>query len=207
MPLFAPDLAARDNDPLRRILCEHVPETFAWLLSLGVRFYGPMPEPPHRVPRMHNVLPNSRSYIYHLERHARRIGVEIRCGTRAAPADPDGGRVIGVERDDASASSPGAASCSRPATSPATPSSSALHLRAGRQGRRRQPHRDRRWPDHGARARRAHRQRRSGARPRDPLRPAAARDAWCGGCRPGLCSAASWPGRSTTCRRRSCARS
>jgi fumarate reductase flavoprotein subunit len=99
MPLFAPDLAARDNEPLRRILCEHVPETFAWLLSLGVRFYGPMPEPPHRVPRMHNVLPNSRSYIYHLERHARRIGVEIRCGTAARRLIRDGGRVTGVETD------------------------------------------------------------------------------------------------------------
>jgi succinate dehydrogenase/fumarate reductase flavoprotein subunit len=84
---------------VRRILCEHVPETFAWLRSLGVRFYGPMPEPPHRVPRMHNVLPNSRSYIYHLERHARRIGVEIRCGTAARRLIQDGGRVIGVETD------------------------------------------------------------------------------------------------------------
>jgi succinate dehydrogenase/fumarate reductase flavoprotein subunit len=97
MPKFAPDLAARDNEPLRGILCEHVPETFAWLLSLGVRFYGPMPEPPHRMPRMHNVLPNSRSYIYHLERHARRVGVEIRCNTRARRLIRDGGRVTGVE--------------------------------------------------------------------------------------------------------------
>jgi fumarate reductase flavoprotein subunit len=97
MPLFAPGLAERDNDPLRRILCEHVPETFAWLLALGVRFYGPMPEPPHRVPRMHNVLPNSRSYIWHLERHARRIGVEIRCNTAAKRLIRDGDRVVGVE--------------------------------------------------------------------------------------------------------------
>jgi fumarate reductase flavoprotein subunit len=77
MPLFAGDLAGRDNDELRHILCEEVPEAFRWLLSLGVRFFGPMPEPPHRQPRMHNVLPNSLSYIYHLERHARRIGVKI----------------------------------------------------------------------------------------------------------------------------------
>jgi len=97
MPLFAQGLAGRDNDPLRRILCEHVPETFAWLHSLGVRFYGPMPEPPHRVPRMHNVLPNSRSYIYHLERHARRIGVEIRCDTAARRLVRDAGRVVGVD--------------------------------------------------------------------------------------------------------------
>jgi succinate dehydrogenase/fumarate reductase flavoprotein subunit len=77
MPLFAGELAARDNDELRRILCEEVPDAFRWLSSLGVRFFGPMPEPPHRQPRMHNVLPNSLSYIYHLERHARRIGVAI----------------------------------------------------------------------------------------------------------------------------------
>jgi succinate dehydrogenase/fumarate reductase flavoprotein subunit len=97
MPLFAPDLAGRDNDPLRRVLCEHVPETFAWLLALGVRFYGPMPEPPHRVARMHNVLPNSRSYIWHLERHARRIGVDIRCNTQAHRLICEQGRVIGVD--------------------------------------------------------------------------------------------------------------
>ncbi|MFI5388038.1 MAG: FAD-dependent oxidoreductase, partial [Fimbriimonadales bacterium] len=64
MPLFADAaLAGRDNDGLRRILCEEVPDAFRWLMMLGVRFYGPMPEPPHRLPRMHNVLPNSRSYI------------------------------------------------------------------------------------------------------------------------------------------------
>ena len=97
MPLFAGDLQPRDNDPLRRILCEEMPEAFAWLLSLGVRFYGPMPEPPHRVPRMHNVLPNSRSYIYHLERHARRIGVEIHCETAARRLIRAAGRVVAVE--------------------------------------------------------------------------------------------------------------
>jgi len=51
MPLFAGPLADRDNDELRRILCDEVPDAFRWLLSLGVRFYGPMPEPPHRQPR------------------------------------------------------------------------------------------------------------------------------------------------------------
>ena len=82
MPGFAGPLASRDNDALRRILCDEMPATFQWLLESGVRFMGPMPEPPHRRPRMHNVLPNSRSYIYHLERRARRAGVEIRTGAR-----------------------------------------------------------------------------------------------------------------------------
>jgi succinate dehydrogenase/fumarate reductase flavoprotein subunit len=97
MPLFAGDLAGRDNDELRRILCDEIPETFRWLLSLGVRFFGPMPEPPHRQPRMHNVLPNARSFIYHLERHARGAGVEIRTGVRAERLITDAGRVIAVE--------------------------------------------------------------------------------------------------------------
>lgn len=97
MPLFADAaLAQRDNDALRRILCDEVPEAFSWLLSLGVRFYGPMPEPPHRVPRMHNVLPNSRSYIYHLERRARRLGVDIRCETRAQELVREKDRVVAV---------------------------------------------------------------------------------------------------------------
>jgi len=96
MPLFAGDLAGRDNDAFRRILCEEVPDAFRWLLGLGVRFYGPMPEPPHRQPRMHNVLPNSLSYIYHLERHARRIGVDIRLRTRVTELLNENGAVVGA---------------------------------------------------------------------------------------------------------------
>lgn len=99
MPGFAGDLDARDNAELRRVLCDHIPETFQWLLDSGVRFMGPMPEPPHRQPRMHNVLPNSRSFIYHLERRARRAGVEIRCGVRVTALLREGDRVTGVEAD------------------------------------------------------------------------------------------------------------
>ena len=84
MPGFAGELAARDNDALRKILCDEAPAAFQWLLDSGIRFMGPMPEPPHRKPRMHNVLPNSRAYIHHLERRARREGVDIRCDTRVA---------------------------------------------------------------------------------------------------------------------------
>ena len=97
MPLFAGDLQPRDNDELRRIFCESMPETFRWLLSLGVRFYGPLPEPPNRKPRMHNVLPNSKAYIYHLERHACRLGVDIRTNMRANHLLVEDERVVGVE--------------------------------------------------------------------------------------------------------------
>lgn len=101
MPLFAGELAGRDNDELRRILCEEVPDAFRWLSSLGVRFFGPMPEPPHRCPRMHNVLPNSLSYIYHLERHARRVGVAIVPNARVVELLTDGEAVTGAACGDA----------------------------------------------------------------------------------------------------------
>ncbi len=99
MPGFAGDLAGRDNDALRRVLCDEIPATFQWLLDSGVRFMGPMPEPPHRQPRMHNVLPNSRSFIYHLTRRARRAGVEIRTGMRVTSTVLEGGRVTGVDAE------------------------------------------------------------------------------------------------------------
>ncbi|HJS39303.1 MAG TPA: FAD-dependent oxidoreductase [Burkholderiales bacterium] len=97
MPGFAGELAARDNDALRKILCDEVPAAFQWLLDSGIRFMGPMPEPPHRKPRMHNVLPNSRAYIHHLERRARLAGVDIRARTRVARLLQEGGRVRGAE--------------------------------------------------------------------------------------------------------------
>ncbi|MFT3663412.1 FAD-dependent oxidoreductase [Piscinibacter sp.] len=101
MPGFAGDLAARDNDALRRVLCEAMPDTFQWLLDSGVRFMGPMPEPPHRRPRMHNVLPNSRSFIYHLSRRALRAGVQLRCSIRVLELVWEDGRVQGVVAEDA----------------------------------------------------------------------------------------------------------
>jgi fumarate reductase flavoprotein subunit len=99
MPGFAGDLAARDNDELRKILCDEMPDTFQWLLDSGVRFMGPMPEPPHRQPRMHNVLPNSRSFIYHLGRRARRAGVDIRTGARVTAIVQHEGRITGVDAE------------------------------------------------------------------------------------------------------------
>ena len=76
---FNGDLDARDNAALRRVLADAMPDTFRWLLSHGIRFYGPMPEPPHSKPRMHNVLPNSCSFIVHLGHAARRAASTSVC--------------------------------------------------------------------------------------------------------------------------------
>lgn len=79
MELFHSErLKGRDNLKLRRLLVDHTPSTFDWLLGLGLVFYGPMPEPPHARPRMHNILPNSRMLIHHLTKRARKLGVDIR---------------------------------------------------------------------------------------------------------------------------------
>jgi len=97
MPKFAPELAKGDNEALRRILVENVSDSVAWLERLGVTFYGPMPELPHRKPRMHNILPNSRAYIYFLEKEARRLGVNIRTSSEVKDLVLAGERVIGVQ--------------------------------------------------------------------------------------------------------------
>jgi succinate dehydrogenase/fumarate reductase flavoprotein subunit len=69
---------------------------FEWLLSTGLEFTGPFPEPPHRKPRMHNVLPNSRAFPYLLGRHCLRQGVDIRLNTHAQRLIMDNGRARGV---------------------------------------------------------------------------------------------------------------
>lgn len=96
--LFHGSLLSRDNPRLRRIMVENVPETLRQLIEMGVIFFGPMPEPPHRVPRMHNVLPSAKSYGYHLEKKARSLGVTILTNMRATRLIlDDNGAVAGVE--------------------------------------------------------------------------------------------------------------
>lgn len=99
MNLWAGPLLPRDNLELRQLLTKHSPDTIKILEEMGVVFFGPMPEPPHRVPRMHNVLPASRSLIYHMARRARQTGVDIRVGMRARKLLREGPRVIGVEAE------------------------------------------------------------------------------------------------------------
>jgi succinate dehydrogenase/fumarate reductase flavoprotein subunit len=91
-----------DNEALCRLLTERVPETIRWLDAAGVEFLGPLEEPPHTKRRMHQVMPNSRAYIYHLERLARRAGVRIVTKARARRLLVEDGAVRGVEYETAS---------------------------------------------------------------------------------------------------------
>ncbi len=86
-----------DNLELRRMLTQNAPDTFLWLTSLGVEFIGPNPEPPHRVPRMHNVIPNSAAYAYFLARECARLGVTILCDRELVDLFEDSRRAKGVK--------------------------------------------------------------------------------------------------------------
>lgn len=97
LALHAGALSSRDNLALRRILVDNTTDMLEWLMRLGVVFVGPMPEPPHRHPRMHNVVPNSRSFAYHLTRHCLELGVSIRVNMRTERLIEENGRVTGVE--------------------------------------------------------------------------------------------------------------
>lgn len=97
LALHAGDLAPRDNLALRRILVDNSTDMLEWLMRLGVVFVGPMPEPPHRYPRMHNVVPNSKSFAYHLTRYCRELNVDIRVNTTIDRLIEENGRVVGVE--------------------------------------------------------------------------------------------------------------
>ncbi len=97
LELFAGAKANRDNRALRRILVDNTTEMMRWLQSAGLVFVGPHPEPPHRVSRMHNVLPNSRAFPRVLGRHCRKMGVDIRLNCEAEKLVVEQGRVVGVE--------------------------------------------------------------------------------------------------------------
>jgi len=48
---------------------------------------------------MHNVVPNSRSFAYHLGRRCRELGVDMRFNARASQLVVEGGRVVGVDAE------------------------------------------------------------------------------------------------------------
>lgn len=97
LALHAGKLAPRDNLVLRRILVDNSNEMFKWLGELGVRFIGPIADPPHRYPRLHTVVPSAEAYAYHLKRHCRKLGVDIRLNTTVRRLLQAENRVTGVE--------------------------------------------------------------------------------------------------------------
>lgn len=86
----------RNNVELRRYFLDEAAETLNWLTGLGLNFHGPSPEPPNRVPRMHNVVPNAKAYVAALQASLQRHGGELHCGTSVKQLQFDDCRVTGV---------------------------------------------------------------------------------------------------------------
>jgi len=94
---FAPvEIEARGNDSLRRFFLSESARTLDWLLDMGLTFHGPSPEPPNRVPRMHNVVPNAKAYIATFQSRLWRLGGEIYCNAAAKTLEWEENRVVGV---------------------------------------------------------------------------------------------------------------
>ena len=90
------DVEARNNRDLRRFFLSHHAETLHWLMSMGVRFYGPSPEPPNRVYRMHNVVPGSQAYISTLQARLLGLGGSILCDAPVTELVKSRPRITGV---------------------------------------------------------------------------------------------------------------
>jgi len=94
---FGPaDHQRRNNAQLRRFLLGHAADTLHWLMDMGLVFHGPNPEPPNRVPRMHNVVPNAKAYIAVFQTRLVRAGGTILVDAPAQELISNGGRVEDV---------------------------------------------------------------------------------------------------------------
>ncbi len=91
------EIESRNNDPLRSHFLSETARTMDWLLEMGLAFYGPSPEPPNRVPRMHNVVPNAKAYIATLQARLLRLGGTIQTGVCVDALIRERERVVGVE--------------------------------------------------------------------------------------------------------------
>ena len=93
---FNADLDVYDNKDLCWVLVREAGNTVEWLRTLGFEFFGPSLEPPHRVPRMHNVIPNAWAYPFLFQRAAARKGVKFLLNAPGRKLIREGGRVVGA---------------------------------------------------------------------------------------------------------------
>lgn len=91
------EIESRNVAELRRFFLSHSAETLEWLMGMGLPFHGPSPEPPNRVPRMHNVVPAAKAYIATLQARLLRLGGRIQCDAAVSRLLREDSRVTGVE--------------------------------------------------------------------------------------------------------------
>ncbi len=92
----SPEIENRGNHSLRRFFLGEAAETFDWLLKMGLSFHGPNPEPPNRVSRMHNVVPNAKAYVATFQSRLLRLGGTILCDASVVELIIDCDTVTGV---------------------------------------------------------------------------------------------------------------
>lgn len=90
------DLMDKDDLALRRLMVETGSDTLNWLREKGLKYNGPHPEPPHRVPRMHNVQPDTGAYADVLGSAIHEAGIDVRFETEATGLITDGNDLTGV---------------------------------------------------------------------------------------------------------------
>ena len=91
-----PEDEADGNRELREFFLSHSADTLDWLETIGLRFHGPSPEPPNRVPRMHNVVPNAKAYIGALQLRFIGLGGQLLTNASVEGLLRTDGRVTGV---------------------------------------------------------------------------------------------------------------
>ena len=96
MSKYNSNLDVYDNKELCRILAREAGKTIEWLRTFGFEFFGPSPEPPHRVSRMHNVIPNAWSYPFLLQRAGAKRGVRFLVNAPGRRLLREGGQVVGA---------------------------------------------------------------------------------------------------------------
>ena len=90
-------LRDKDNTDLTKVLVRDSGAAIDWITDLGAPFVGPFTEEPiHRVARMHDIVPNSKSYIAVLRKEAIKKGVVIRTSSRVLELITSKGAVTGV---------------------------------------------------------------------------------------------------------------
>lgn len=86
----------RDDHELKEVVVREGAETLEWLRGHGCEYAGPFPEPPHRVPRMHVIQPDTGAYATVLGDALDELGVDVSYNTAARELVSDGDGVRGV---------------------------------------------------------------------------------------------------------------
>lgn len=90
------DPREHDDLELRRLLVEEGANTLKWLCELGCEYTGPYLDPPNRVPRLHQVCPDTSAYADVLGNAMEEHSIEVLYEAEAYELIEEDGHVSGV---------------------------------------------------------------------------------------------------------------